>query len=227
MFADNQPEPAAGSAGTAEASTTDTAGEAAPPFESIDEARAVARSCVRCDLSRTRRQVVFGTGRASAPLALIGEGPSETDDRSGLPFSGPSGHLLDRWLAYLDLTRADVWLSNTVRCRPAALENGRLRNRPPRAAELTACRLWLETELTLVQPRLILGLGGTAGKALLGKEFRITQDRGRWREGPHGIPTHVTFHPAYILRLEGDQQAEAEALTRLDLDAVRERLHPG
>jgi len=195
-------------------------------FDSIDAARAAASVCVRCDLSRTRRRVVFGLGRVGARLAVIGEGPSERDDQTGEPFSGPTGGLLDRWLARLGLDRTEVWVTNAVRCRAAAVEGGRLKNRPPRANELAACRFWLDTELALVRPELILGLGGTAGKVLVGKDFRITADRGAWREGPNGIPTLVTFNPAYILHLEGEAQAQAEALAHADLETLRRRLQP-
>jgi DNA polymerase len=111
-----------------------------------------------------------------------------------------------------------------VRCHPPVTPVGRLKNRPPAEGEQAACRLWLETELALVRPAVILALGGTAGKALLGKGFKITQERGRWREGPDGAAVLTTFHPAYLLRLEDDALARAEAAVNDDLDAVRARL---
>ena len=197
------------------------------PFDNLDAARDAARGCIRCDLSTTRRQVVFGQGHPSARLVILGEGPSEMDDRSGHPFSGPSGRLLETWLTRLGLRREEVWLTNVVRCRPAEPVQGRLKNRPPREGEAAACRLWLDTELALVRPQVILALGGTAGKALLGKGFKITQERGRWREGPHGTAVITTFHPAYLLRLEDDALAKAEAAVNGDLDAVRDRLAVG
>src|SRR5437868_2337205 len=111
MFAD---EPSlAGPPGTeaARAATAQVAAAApdAPPFDSVEAARSVARGCVRCDLSQSRRQVVFGVGRVPTRLAIFGEGPSEADDRSGLPFSGPTGNLLDKWLELIGLPRAEVW----------------------------------------------------------------------------------------------------------------------
>jgi DNA polymerase len=198
--------------------------EAAPAFANLAAAREAARGCVRCDLSRTRRQVVFGEGAPQARLLILGEGPSEMDDRSGSPFSGPSGRLLETWFNRLGLRRGDVWLTNVVRCRPAAPTNGRLKNRPPTDAEAGACRLWLETEIGLVRPVVILALGGSAGKALLGKGFKITQERGKWHAGPHGAAILTTFHPAYLLRLEGAVLAQAEATVDADLDAVKARL---
>lgn len=197
------------------------------PFDTLDTAREVARGCVRCDLSRTRKQVVFGAGKPGARLLILGEGPSEMDDRLGHPFSGPSGRLLETWFTRLAIAREDVWLTNVVRCRPAAVQQGRLKNRPPTAKEQAACRLWLDTELALVRPHVILALGGTAGQALLGKGFKITQERGHWREGPFGLAVLTTFHPAYLLRLEDDALARAEEAVNADLDAVSARLALG
>jgi DNA polymerase len=204
---------------------TPTPDEPAPSqFADLAEAREVARGCVRCDLSTTRRQVVFGEGAPRARLLILGEGPSEADDKSGRPFSGPSGSLLAAWLTRLGLAREEIWLTNVVRCRPATVANGRLKNRPPTDPEARACRLWLDTELALVRPAVVLALGGTAGKALLGKGFKITQERGRWHDGPHGIAVLTTFHPAYLLRLEGDDLARIEAVVDADLDQVKARL---
>lgn len=201
-----------------------TTTEPTPAFDNLESARAEAQGCVRCDLSRTRRQVVFGVGAPRARLLVLGEGPSEMDDRSGEPFSGPSGQLLETWFTRLGLRRDEIWLTNVVRCRPAAPVNGRLRNRPPSDTEATACRLWLDTEIGLVRPAILLALGGTAGKALLGKGFKITQERGRWHPGPHGSAIITTFHPAYLLRLEDEALARAEATINADLDAVKAKL---
>lgn len=201
-----------------------TAGPPASAFPDIVAARAAAQGCVRCDLSETRRQVVFGVGAPSARLLILGEGPSEMDDRSGEPFSGPSGSLLETWFVRLGLRREEVWLTNVVRCRPAARKDGRLKNRPPTDREATACHFWLDTEIALVRPAVILALGGSAGKALLGKSFKITQERGRWHEGPGGSAILTTFHPAYLLRLEDPELARATVEVARDLDAVRARL---
>jgi DNA polymerase len=193
-------------------------------FANLEEARAAASICVRCDLSATRRQVVFGEGAPQARLMVIGEGPSAADDASGHPFSGPSGPMLDAWLAALGLRREEIWLTNVVRCRPAVMERGRLRNRPPTTGEMNACRPWLETEIGLVRPAVILGLGGTAGKALVGKGFTLSRGRGQWFEGPRGIPTLISFLTAYLLRLEEPELSRAQALVDADLAAVRARL---
>ncbi|MBX5492671.1 MAG: uracil-DNA glycosylase [Chloroflexi bacterium] len=197
---------------------------AAAPFASVDIARAAARTCTRCDLAATRRQVVFGLGPAHAALMVVGEGPSEADDASGQPFSGPTGRLLDAWLRAIGLERSQVWLTNVVRCRAAQVEGGRLRNRPPRPAEIAACRYWMDIELRLVRPRAVLCLGATAARALLGRGFQLAAERGRWRALADGTPALVTYNPAYVLRLEGDAHARAEHEVALDLASVRERL---
>jgi uracil-DNA glycosylase family protein len=196
----------------------------AGPFGSLAQAREAARGCVRCDLAAARQQVMFGEGAPTARLMIVGEGPSEADDASGHPFSGPSGRLLGSWLQTLGLAREQVWLTNVVRCRPAIMEGGRLRNRPPRAPEIAACRLWMNTELSLLRPAVILCIGATAGRALLGREFKMTRDRGRWLATADGIPTLATYNPAYVLRLEDAALERAQSEVARDLASVRERL---
>ena len=198
--------------------------ETAGGFASLEAVRQAALGCVRCDLATTRQQVVFGEGLVATRLMIVGEGPSEADDASGHPFSGPSGRVLTAWLAELGLRREEVWLTNVVRCRPAAMVNGRLKNRPPTVREAAACRLWLENEIAFTRPSVILGLGGTAGKALIDKNFKITEGRGQWRDGPHGIPTLIAFHPAYLLRLEEPALGQIQATVEADLAKVRARL---
>jgi uracil-DNA glycosylase len=193
-------------------------------FDNLEAARAAARGCVRCDLSNTRQQVVFGEGATLVRLVIVGEGPSEADDASGHPFTGPSGRLLGRWLQDMGLSREDVWLTNVVRCRPAVAEGGRLRNRPPRASEIAACRLWMDTELGLLQPVAILCVGATAGRAILGREFKMTRDRGQWLRSTNGTPTLATYNPAYVLRLEDDARERAEAEVAADLASISDRL---
>jgi DNA polymerase len=192
--------------------------------QSLDAARRDSLECRRCDLWRSGTRAVFGAGSPDARLMLVGEAPAEADDRTGLPFSGPSGALLDAWLEEIGLRRDDVWLTNVVKHRPTVVENGREKNRPPRVGEASACRVWLDIELSQVRPSLILALGGTAGKALLGKGFKITQQRGVLLPGPSGIPVLATFHPAYLLRLEPPELQAAERLVSADLALARAEL---
>ena len=185
--------------------------------------------CTRCDLALTRTNTVFGTGdphlapfvlAATAPLVLIGEGPGENEDATGLPFVGRAGKLLDDILAAVNLTRQDVYITNIVKCRPAVEEGGRLRNRQPRAGEIRACHPYLQGQIEAIKPKIILCLGGPAAKTVIDKDFKITRDRGKWYELEGGIKAMATFHPAYILRQRGDDLQRTKRLVWKDIQAV-------
>jgi uracil-DNA glycosylase family 4 len=172
---------------------------------------------------------VLGEGDPTASLALVGEAPGEREVIEGYPFAGPAGRLLDTVLAEVGLRRGDFWLTNVMKCRPVREENGRLTNRAPLAGELKAWLPLLLDELGIVRPRLLLCLGATAARALLGRGFKLTEQRGRWLDGPLGTRVMATFHPAYILHLEThDPSASSNALAtlRLDLAEVSARLRP-
>ena len=186
---------------------------------SMEEAHAQATGCTRCRLSGGRVRVVWGAGHAQADLMLVGIGPSISDDRTGQPYSGPAGKALDEALAAAGLTRDDIWLTNMHKC-VAKKDNHTIR--PPTKTELKACRPWLEIELGLVQPRVIVIIGGPAAKALLGDDFRLTEQRGEWLEGPEGIPTLATFQPSYYLRLVPHDPEAAEAARVAVIDDFRE-----
>lgn len=164
-----------------------------------------ASVCTDCDLSKTRANVVFGSGDATAKLALVAEGPSAADNHTTLPFSGPAGNLLDEVLTANDLTRNDIWLTNIIKCRAASLKGDRLKNRPPKASEIKACAKWLDGELTLVQPSVILCMGAPAAKVLIRRSFRITEERGTWFTDTQYAPyAMATFNPAYVLRQQDE-----------------------
>ena len=175
--------------------------------------------CTRCDLALSRTNTVFGTGDPHSPLMLVGEGPGENEDATGLPFVGRAGKLLDDILAAVELTRDQVYLTNTVKCRAAVEEGGRMKNRPPRTGEIRACNPYLEAQMEAVKPEIILCLGGPAAKTLIDKNFRITKDRGKWYE-VHGAKTMATFHPAYVLRQRGDDLKQTKRLVWKDVQAV-------
>jgi DNA polymerase len=127
-------------------------------------------------------------------------------------------------LLAIGLPRERAYIANTVKCRPTLDDGTRLRNRPPDPAEMTNCRPWLDEQIEIIAPRVLLALGAPAAKSFLGPRFSITKQRGQWFEGPRGIPLMATFHPAYVLRLTG---GEIEAVKRLvweDLKAVRAKL---
>lgn len=170
-----------------------------------------AAGCTRCPLAATRTNVVFGTGDPDADLLFVGEGPGAQEDEQGLPFVGRSGQLLDRLVhEELGLTRDRVYIANVVKCRPP-------NNRDPVPEEIAACRPYLESQLELVAPKVVVTLGKFAGQLLLGSKEGITRLRGR--RYPYGGAVLVpTVHPAYVLR------GGAEPMAQMRADLVRARL---
>jgi len=176
--------------------------------------------CTRCDLALSRTNTVFGSGDPYSPLMLVGEGPGENEDATGLPFVGRAGKLLDDILAAVNLTRGDVYLTNTVKCRAAVEEGGRLKNRQPKTSEIRACNVYLQGQMEAVKPEIILCLGGPAAKTIIDKDFRITKDRGKWYDLEGGVKAMATFHPAYVLRQRGDDLNNTKRLVWKDIQAV-------
>jgi uracil-DNA glycosylase family protein len=176
--------------------------------------------CTRCDLALTRTNTVFGSGDPYAPLMLVGEGPGENEDATGLPFVGRAGKLLDDILAAVNLTRQDVYLTNIVKCRAAVEEGGRMKNRQPRTGEIKACNIYLQGQMGAIKPKLILCLGGPAAKTVIDKDFRITKDRGKWYDLDDGVRAMATFHPAYILRQRGEDLQNTKRLVWKDIQNV-------
>jgi uracil-DNA glycosylase len=192
--------------------------------DALDRAAIVAGACRKCAIGYQRRNNVYGEGDPCARLMVIGEGPGETEDELGRPFVGRAGQLLDRMLAAIGLPREAVYICNTVKCRPTVDGPNGPRNRAPEPAEMENCRPFLDEQIAIVAPGVILALGAPAAKSFLGRDFQITKMRGRWYIGPRETPLMVTFHPAYILRQTG---GEIEAVKRLvwnDLKAVRTKL---
>jgi uracil-DNA glycosylase len=166
--------------------------------------RSQALVCTRCELSQTRTNVVFGEGNVNTPLVFVGEGPGETEDATGRPFVGRAGKLLDEALAENGMSRKHVYICNVVKCRAALMEDGRLKNRPPRVEEAAACRDWLETQLRTIQPLVIVCLGSPAANAIIHPNFAITRERGQWFRNSAFAPwVMAALHPAYILRQHG------------------------
>ncbi len=181
-------------------------------------------ACRRCAIGSTRTKVVCGVGDPHARLVVVGEGPGENEDRIGAPFVGRAGDLLTKMLAAIDLRREDVFITNTIKCRATLEENGRLKNRAPMQEELANCRPYLDRELSIIEPRVILALGAPAAKSFLGAAFSITRQRGIWYTTADGVDLMVTFHPAYLLRLTGGEMNAVKKLVYADLLAVRARL---
>jgi DNA polymerase len=190
----------------------------------IEHASAVVSACRKCGIGETRRNAVYGEGDPCAELMVVGEGPGETEDKLGRPFIGRAGELLDKMLLSIDLPRENVFICNTVKCRPTLDTGSRLANRAPTPEEMRNCRPYLDEQIEIVRPRVILALGAPAAKSFMGDKFSITKQRGQWFDGPNGIPVIATFHPAYILRQTGGAMTEVKRLVWADLKAVRDRL---
>jgi uracil-DNA glycosylase len=180
--------------------------------------------CRKCAIGSQRRNNVYGEGDPSARLMLIGEGPGETEDLMGRPFIGRAGQLLDKMIGAIGLAREDVYICNTVKCRPTLPGTRGPRNRAPEPEEMENCRPFLDEQIDIIRPQVILALGAPAAKSFLGRDFQITKMRGRWYEGPHGIALMATFHPAYVLRQTGGELEGVKRMVWADLKAVRAKL---
>ncbi|HEX7008469.1 MAG TPA: UdgX family uracil-DNA binding protein [Phycisphaeraceae bacterium] len=188
--------------------------------------RAAAR-CRGCDLYRGATQTVFGEGPADARLMLVGEGPGETEDRQGRPFVGRAGALLTRVLQEVGVERERVYITNVVKHFPHEGERGRRRPRKPRVGEVRACLPWLEAELALVRPMVLVCLGATAAQAILGRDFRLTQQRGQMIATDWAPWTMATLHPAALLRMPPDRKDEALAQFKTDLTRAAQQAREG
>ncbi len=152
----------------------------------------VAAGCTRCRLAEGRHKVVFGSGDPRAELMFVGEGPGAEEDRQGLPFVGAAGELLTKIIQAIDRTREQVYIANVVKCRPP-------NNRDPQPDEVATCRGYLDQQIALVRPRVLVALGKVAAQTLLGNDAPIGRMRGQWFQ-VQGIPAMVTYHPAALLR---------------------------
>ncbi len=166
----------------------------------FEELRQASLGCLACPLANRRTNVVFGEGDLDANLVLIGEGPGDNEDKTGRPFVGAAGKLLDKAIAEAGLTREQLYITNTVKCRAADWSTGRPVNRPPTAEETAACRQWLVPQLGLIQPKVILCIGAPSAKNIIKKNFKITQERGMYFPCEFAKTAIATLHPAYILR---------------------------
>ena len=154
------------------------------------------KGCNDCRLCETRTQVVVGVGNPSAPLVFVGEGPGEQEDLKGIPFVGPAGQLLDRMMGAIGQNRESTYVCNIVKCRPP-------KNRNPEEDEIAKCRKHLERQLSIVSPELVVALGKVAAQALLGRDVRITKERGEIYDASIGekkFKVLLTYHPSYLLR---------------------------
>ena len=181
-----------------------------PDRPTIDSVRAVAGGCKACDLYKRGTQTVFGEGPKRAEIMLVGEQPGDAEDLVGHPFVGPAGKLLDRALEEAGIDRSAVYVTNVVKHFKWEPRGKRRIHAKPNAAEIGACRPWLDTEIALVKPRVLVCLGATAAQALLGKTFKVSKQRGEFVESSLAPLVSATVHPSSILRASDDQARRDE-----------------
>ncbi len=201
--------------------STGSAADFIPPHSTLPKLRAAAASCRGCDLWVDATQTVFGEGPRTADVMLVGEQPGDQEDRQGHPFVGPSGQLLDAALEEAGIDRSRVYVTNSVKhFKFVVIERGRRLHKKPSAAEVRACNPWLREEIRLVKPRVVVALGATAAQALLGKQFRVTQDRGRPIPTEFAEAVVATVHPSAVLRAPPEARDEARQEFFADLKKV-------
>ncbi len=185
-------------------------GQSYPDIKTLEELKEIALQCQGCRLRQGCQQVIFGEGNPQARLLLVGEGPGQDEDKMGVPFVGRAGKLLDRILAAAEIERSQVYIANVVKCRPPG-------NRLPNTDEVKTCQNYLECQIRLLDPDIVVCLGSLASKTIIAPDIRITKARGIWskRQGRHIIPT---FHPAALLRNEAYKRPAWE-----DFKSIRDR----
>jgi DNA polymerase len=188
-----------------------------PDDADLAELRKAAEGCRGCPLYRLGSQTVFGEGPADAAIVMVGEAPGDYEDRSGRPFVGPAGQLFDRALAAADLARETLYITNAVKHFKWVAQRGRRIVQKPAAPEIRACRPWLEAELGLIRPRVLVCLGAVAAGSLLGPQVKVTRDRGKRLDSPWAPATFVTVHPSAVLRMP-DEDLRARSFDELVAD---------
>jgi len=202
-----------------------TAIEFLPERTTFKSLRDAAMHCRGCDLYKHATQTVFGEGNAHAPMMLVGEQPGDSEDRQGHPFVGPAGKLLHAALTEAGIEPRDVYITNAVKHFKFTLRGKRRIHQKPKTIEIRACRPWLEAEIALVKPQIVVTLGATAAQSLLGPSFRLTQHRGEVVSSELVPRIIATIHPSAILRAPDDEARRDEMAAFVeDLRFIRSRL---
>ena len=184
-------------------------------FEELEKARLDCLECFRCPLSKTRLNVVFSDGVPNSKLMLIGEAPGASEDEQGKPFVGRAGMLLDKIFESVGFSRqTNVYICNILKCRPP-------NNRDPNESEKESCRLFLDAQIDILKPRIILLCGRVAMNSFIPNADGITKMRGRWFDGPHGSKMMPVFHPSYLLRNEQRTKGSPKWLMWQDIREIR------
>ena len=206
---------------------TGSAADYLPDRLSLGSLREAAAGCRACPLWRTGTQTVFGEGGTSAEVLFVGEQPGDSEDRKGRPFVGPAGRVLDEGLELAGIDRSKTYVTNAVKHFKWQAKGKRRIHQKPSWSELAACRPWLDAEIEVLKPTVVVCLGSTAAQALLGRQFRVTRERGQLIDSDLAEHVLATVHPSSILRQPDDEsrQAEMDAFVR-DLKAVAAVLPP-
>ena len=196
-----------------------------PSRPTIPLLKAAVQTCEGCDLYRHATQAVFGDGPADAPVVMVGEQPGAREDRAGKPFVGPAGELLDKALAAAGVDRGRIYLTNAVKHFKFEERGKRRLHKKASMSEVKACKPWLEAEMSLIKPEVIVCLGATAAQALLGSKYRLTKERGKFVEHPLAPLVTATIHPSAVLRAPDAEQRHQEYRKFVaDLQGVRKVL---
>jgi DNA polymerase len=196
-----------------------------PAGASLTQLRAAVQQCRGCELFRNATQAVLGEGPSAARIVMVGEQPGDKEDLAGKPFVGPAGALLDRALAEAGIERSDVFITNAVKHFKFEERGKRRIHKKPSDSEIGACKPWLDAELARIRPELIVCLGATAARAVIGKQHRILKERGKFFEHAQARAVTATLHPSAVLRAPDAQQRHKDyaAFVR-DLKKVRQKL---
>jgi DNA polymerase len=186
-----------------------------PARKTLPALRDAAKSCRGCDLWQRGTQTVFGEGKPGAEVMLVGEQPGNEEDLQGRPFVGPAGRVLDKALAAAGIDRDDVYVTNAVKHFKWEPRGRRRIHKKPNGMQIAACRPWFDEEVNVVKPKVIVALGATAAQALLGRDFRVTQSRGKVIS-TGATPIIATVHPSSILRAPDDESRHAEMARFID-----------
>ena len=192
--------------------------------EKMEALRGEIECCRDCGLCETRTNIVLGEGNPESPLMIVGEGPGATEDATGRPFVGRAGKLLDEALGELRMSRKHVFICNILKCRACVIDGRSVRNRPPLPTEVKACTKWLERQIEIVNPKVILSLGAPSARFIMERDFRMTKERGLFFPTKFAPAAIAGLHPAYILRKHGQEFEEAKGSLVHDIDSARKKV---
>jgi uracil-DNA glycosylase len=206
---------------------TETSGADAliPDRPSLKSLREAAADCTACPLHKDATQTVFGEGLKRARLMMVGEQPGDREDREGKPFVGPAGRILDKALEEAGIERGDAYVTNVVKHFKWKPKGKRRIHQAPRAEEIKACAPWLEAEMNVIDAEVLVCLGATAVKAIIGPKHRVMRDHGQIVESKRGRPAMATLHPSAILRAEEEDRADAMSMLVGDLRVAKRKLN--